>query len=280
MPALNACLQVARLAEAAGDSVPYLESVAKVAVLVFKLLDARIILLHSTNVGADPRVLQQKAKNKKSAKALCESIANTILVVNNLVLMQGEKETSSYVDICGEMEKCLRGIVQELKDLKLKHRGLKGVFCVDDFKDTIQACRRHVDDLKTDFLIHSVGDCRLEVTQMHSLLKDAIPQGVLHPSEEFIFRIPKKPAAITAFFFFTPDLKFLSRRLIGNLGATYVLEIGSSWFMKRVVNKWTLHVKEKRPHASWSDHWLSKVESGVVEVKNMKGAVECMMVAL
>ncbi|PBK65338.1 hypothetical protein ARMSODRAFT_1022448 [Armillaria solidipes] len=60
MPALNARLQVARLAEAGGDSVPYLVNVAKVAVLVFRLLD-------------------QKAKNKESAKELCESIANTKL---------------------------------------------------------------------------------------------------------------------------------------------------------------------------------------------------------
>ncbi|KAK0436261.1 hypothetical protein EV421DRAFT_1132448 [Armillaria borealis] len=58
MPALNACLQVARLAEAGGDSVLHLVNVAKVTVLVFRLLD-------------------QKAKNKESAKELCESIANT-----------------------------------------------------------------------------------------------------------------------------------------------------------------------------------------------------------
>ncbi len=41
---------------------------------------------------------------------------------------------------------------------------------------------------------------------MHSLLKDATAQAVVRHSEEFVFRIPKKPAAITAFFFFTPDL--------------------------------------------------------------------------
>ncbi len=53
MPALTACLQVARLAEAAGDSVPYLESVAKVAILVFKLLNVRFIILRRTDVVAD-----------------------------------------------------------------------------------------------------------------------------------------------------------------------------------------------------------------------------------
>ncbi len=104
MSALNACLQVSRLAEAAGDSVPFLESVAKIAVLVFKLLDVRLILLHCMHVLTDSCALQQKAKNKESAKELCESIANTILVINDLVRMQGECERSCYIDICGEME--------------------------------------------------------------------------------------------------------------------------------------------------------------------------------
>ncbi len=45
MTALNACLTVARLAEAAGDSVPYLENVAKIAVLVFELLEVRFTFL-------------------------------------------------------------------------------------------------------------------------------------------------------------------------------------------------------------------------------------------
>ncbi|KAK0218483.1 hypothetical protein EDD85DRAFT_355156 [Armillaria nabsnona] len=181
MPALNACLQVARLAEAAGDSVPYLESVAKIAVLVFKLLD-------------------QKAKNKESAKELCESIANTILVINDLVRMQGEGETSCYIDICVEMEGYLQGMAQDLKDIKRKHRGIKGIFSVEDYRDAIQAYRRRIDDLKMDFVIHSVGDCRLEVMQMHRLLKNGIAPAVVRHSE-FVFRIPKKPVAITAFFF-------------------------------------------------------------------------------
>ncbi|PBK84453.1 hypothetical protein ARMGADRAFT_1170069 [Armillaria gallica] len=183
MPALNACLQVARLAEATGDSVPYLESVAKVAVLVFKLLD-------------------QKAKNKESAKELCESMANTILVINDLVRMQ--EGTSCYIEICGEMEGYLQRMVQDIEDIKHKHHGLKGFFCVDDFRDAIQSYRRRVDDLKTDFLIHSVGDCNSKVTQIHFLLMNATPQAAMRHSEdskEFVFRIPKKAVAITALFF-------------------------------------------------------------------------------
>ncbi|PBK65333.1 hypothetical protein ARMSODRAFT_1006694 [Armillaria solidipes] len=183
MPALNACLKVANIAEASG--VPYVENVAKVAVVVFKLLE-------------------QKGKNKKSAEELCESIADTIVVIDTLVHMQGERGTSCYIDICGEMERYLESMAQDIKDIKLKHRGLKGVFCVDEFRDAIQAYRRRVDDLKMDFVIHSVGDCHLEVTQMHSLLKNAVAQAVVRYPEEFVFRISKKSAAITAFFFFTP----------------------------------------------------------------------------
>ncbi|KAK0436259.1 hypothetical protein EV421DRAFT_1132285 [Armillaria borealis] len=186
MPALNARLQVARLTEAAGDSVPYLESVAKVAVLVFKLLD-------------------QKAKNKESAKELCESIANTIMVIETLVRMQGERESSCYINICEEMEKYLQGTAQDKTDMKLKHRDIKGVFCVDDFRDAIQAYRRRVDDLKTDALIHSLGDCCLEVMQMHWPVTDVVAQVVVRhskESDELIFRISKRAVAITALFFF------------------------------------------------------------------------------
>ncbi|KAK0450469.1 uncharacterized protein EV420DRAFT_736737 [Desarmillaria tabescens] len=186
MPALNACLKVANIAEASG--VPYVQNVAKVAVTVFELLE-------------------QKGNNKNNAKELCESIANTIAVIDTVVLMHGEPGASHFKDTCIDMEEYLESMAQELKDIKRKHRGLKGVFSVDDFRDTIQAYRRRVDDLKTDFLIHSVGDCRLEVTQMHSLLKETIAQAVVGHPEELVFRIPKKPVAITAFFFFYVDLR-------------------------------------------------------------------------
>ncbi|PBK84437.1 hypothetical protein ARMGADRAFT_1037158 [Armillaria gallica] len=181
LPTIN-CLQVVRLSEAAGDSVPYLESVAKVAVLVFKLLN-------------------QKAKNNENTKELCESIANTIMVINDLVRMQGEGGTSCFIDICGEMEGYLQGMAQDLNDIKWKHRGIKAVFSVDEFRDTIQAYRRRIDDLKMDFLIHSVVDCRLEVSQIHCLLKkNVMAQAVVGHSKECIFRVAKMPTLITAFF--------------------------------------------------------------------------------
>ncbi len=44
-------------------------------------------------------------------------------------------------------------MAQDIKDFKHKHRGLRGVFCVDDFRDAIQAYRRRVDDLKMDFVV-------------------------------------------------------------------------------------------------------------------------------
>ncbi|PBK65348.1 hypothetical protein ARMSODRAFT_1087487 [Armillaria solidipes] len=130
MSTLNACLKVANIAEASG--VPYVENVAKVAVHVFELLE-------------------QKGKNKKNAEELCQSIADTIVVIDTLVRMQGEQGTSCYIDICGEMETYLQRMAQDIKEFKLKHRGIKGIFCVDDFRDAIQSYRRRVDDLKTDF---------------------------------------------------------------------------------------------------------------------------------
>ncbi len=65
MPALNACLQVARLTEAAADSVPYLESVAKVAVLVFRLLDVRFTILRRTDVVADSAFYSKRRRTRK-----------------------------------------------------------------------------------------------------------------------------------------------------------------------------------------------------------------------
>ncbi|PBK84444.1 hypothetical protein ARMGADRAFT_1088460 [Armillaria gallica] len=200
MSALNACLQVARLAEAAADSVPYLESMAKVAVLVFRLLDVRFTILRRTDVVADSAFYSKRRRTRKVPRN-SESIANTILVINDLVRMQGERESSGYIDICRETEGYLQGMAQDLKDIKRKHHGIKGIFSVDDYWDAIQAYRRRIDDLKTDFLIHSVGDCRLKVTQMHYLLKNAMAPAVVRHSEDFVFRIPKKHVAITAFFF-------------------------------------------------------------------------------
>lgn len=87
--------------------------------------------------------------------------------------MQKEQGTSCYINICGEMERwvamfiwCpsstatwwtgyryLKSMAQDIKDVKLKHHGLRGIFCIYDFRDTIQAYRRHIADLKMDFVV-------------------------------------------------------------------------------------------------------------------------------
>ncbi|KAK0185343.1 hypothetical protein F5146DRAFT_1228255 [Armillaria mellea] len=182
MPALNACLKVAKIAEASG--APYLENVAKVAVVVFELL-------------------KEKGKNKKDAEELCQSIADTIVVIDDLV-----RNASSYIDICREMEGYLQCMAQDIKDFKLRYRGLRGVFCVDDFRDAIQAYRRHADNLNRDFMMHVVLDSNSKVTQIHYLLMNEKPQAVVHHSNsaEFVFRIPKNLLQSLPFFFFSFSL--------------------------------------------------------------------------
>ncbi|KAK0436263.1 hypothetical protein EV421DRAFT_1132554 [Armillaria borealis] len=166
MPTLNVFLKIAEIAEA--SSVPYLENVAKVAIVIFELLE-------------------QKGKNKEDAKELCESIANTIVVIDTLVRMQGEREAPYFMGICEEMEGYLQGMTQDLKDTKRKHRGIKGVFNVDEFRDAIQAYRKRVDDLKMDFLIYVTSDCLFEVKQMR------------HSEEDVVIRIPKQTGALLFF---------------------------------------------------------------------------------
>ncbi|KAK0479506.1 hypothetical protein IW261DRAFT_1593530 [Armillaria novae-zelandiae] len=182
MSTLSACLKVARIAEA--SSVPYLENVAKVAVVIFELLE-------------------QAGKNQKDAKELCESIANTIVVIDTLVHMQGERGAAYFMGICGEMEKYLQGMAKDIKDITRKQSRIKGVFKVDESRDAIQAYRKRVDDLKTDFLIHVTGDCLLGIMQMNCLLKDLTAQIVVHHLEDdFVIRVPKTIASISALIFF------------------------------------------------------------------------------
>ncbi|KAK0479496.1 hypothetical protein IW261DRAFT_1607847 [Armillaria novae-zelandiae] len=69
MPAVNACTQVASLAEASG--IPYIEKLAKVTVAVLELLEVGV-------------------RNQKDVKTLCESIANTVVVINTVVTMNEE----------------------------------------------------------------------------------------------------------------------------------------------------------------------------------------------
>ncbi len=49
--------------------------------------------------------LQKKGKNKKDANELSESVANTIIVIDTLVCMHGERAGPYFEDICGTMAK-------------------------------------------------------------------------------------------------------------------------------------------------------------------------------
>ncbi|PBK93581.1 hypothetical protein ARMGADRAFT_1030179 [Armillaria gallica] len=113
---------IAKLAEATG--VPYLENVAKAAVAVIELL--------------------KKVKtNKCEVKELCESIANTVTIINSHVMSKkGEQRVECFTDICGEMEQCLNDIAGQVKDKKCKHHGLKGFINANDFHDAIETYRK------------------------------------------------------------------------------------------------------------------------------------------
>ncbi|KAK0185321.1 hypothetical protein F5146DRAFT_1072392 [Armillaria mellea] len=183
MPALNICLQVANIAEASG--VPYLEKLAKIAVTVFELLE-------------------KKGKNKEDAKELSESIANTIIVIDTLVRMHGERAGPYFEDVCVAMAEYLSRIAQDLKDAQRKQRSIKGIFNVDEFRGAIQVYRKRVDDLKIDFLIHLMGDCISEVIQVHRVVQDLKGGVEMWPMD--LEKIPEKImihiTGCTAFFFF------------------------------------------------------------------------------
>ncbi|PBK84455.1 hypothetical protein ARMGADRAFT_1037174 [Armillaria gallica] len=124
---------VASLTEASG--IPYIEKLAKVTVAIMELLE-------------------QRGKNKKDIKALCESIVNTVVVINTMVTMHEEMGAVCFKDVCAEMEEYLTSLAQDLKgEIECKHTGIKGFFKTKDLQDAIQDYRIHVNDLKTDFLV-------------------------------------------------------------------------------------------------------------------------------
>ncbi|KAK0466644.1 hypothetical protein IW261DRAFT_1521109, partial [Armillaria novae-zelandiae] len=186
MPALNVCLQVAKIAE--GSGIPYLEDLAKAAVTVFELLE-------------------KKGKNKKAAKELSESIANTIVVIDTFVRIHGDRAGAYFEDVCGTMAGYLDSMAQDLKHTHLKHRGIKCFFNVDECRDTIQAYRKRVDDLKVDFLIHLTGDCFAEVIEVHKVVQ--VLKDIAEMRSRHLGKVPEKIsmhsmiqiAGCTGFFF-------------------------------------------------------------------------------
>ncbi|KAK0207295.1 hypothetical protein IW262DRAFT_1302890 [Armillaria fumosa] len=184
MPDLNACLQVTRLAEASG--IPYIEKLAQVTVAIMELLE-------------------QGGKNQKDVKALCESIANTVVVINTVVSMNEEMGATFFKDICVEMEEYLTSLAQDLKaELERKHRGVKGFFRTKELQETIQDFRIRVNDLRTDFSIHCLLMLvELQLTRRNKtrLMAEIQNKEDTAPNGEFVIRIATKHAVL--FFFFT-----------------------------------------------------------------------------
>ncbi|KAK0462816.1 hypothetical protein IW261DRAFT_1527148 [Armillaria novae-zelandiae] len=166
MPALNVCLQVAKIA--GGSGIPYFEDLAKVAVTVFELLEV------------------QKGKNKKAAKELSESIANTIVIIDSIVCMHRDRAGAYFEDVCGAMAGYLDSMTQDLKDAQQKHRGVKSFFN-----------RKCVDDFRVDFLViqvHSMVQALKDTAQMRPRDFGMVPEKI---SMHSMIQI----AGCTAFFF-------------------------------------------------------------------------------
>ncbi|SJL13669.1 uncharacterized protein ARMOST_17117 [Armillaria ostoyae] len=111
-------------------------------------------------------LLEKVKTNEHEAKELCKSIANTVTVINSwhIVGRIGEERAEYFACICSEMEQCLIDIEEQLNDEKRKCRGFKKILTVNDFHDAIETYRRHVEDLKTDFLISITGECLLKLS--------------------------------------------------------------------------------------------------------------------
>ncbi|PBK84476.1 hypothetical protein ARMGADRAFT_1132933 [Armillaria gallica] len=150
---LSTSLKLARIA--ADSGAPYVGNLAKVAAAIMELLEA-------------------KGKNKAATKELCESITDTIVVVDTLIKMQGETGETHFKEICLEMERYLGLIIQGLKDAQRKQHGFKGILNAPEFKATIESYGRRVDHLRIDFLLQVMGDCKIAfmeiICKQHDLM--------------------------------------------------------------------------------------------------------------
>ncbi|KAK0222497.1 hypothetical protein EDD85DRAFT_861293 [Armillaria nabsnona] len=167
MRPFSSCVLIAKLAEATG--VPYLENLAKVAVVVIELLD--------------------KVKtNKHRVKELAESIANTVTVINSHVTgRKGQQRNEYFADICNEMERCLSSIAEHLNNETRKQHGLKGLLDANDLREAIESYRRQIEDLKMDFLIHITSDCLLMQNDLVAQVRTTNRAG---PRDEIVIHIP------------------------------------------------------------------------------------------
>lgn len=104
MASFSAGVIVAKIAEASG--VPYLQNVAKAAVVVTELLEVRRPPSILCCCYSHRDFVWKVKTNKHEAKELCESIANTVAVINSHVAgKKGEQRTEYFADICSEMER-------------------------------------------------------------------------------------------------------------------------------------------------------------------------------
>lgn len=124
-------------------------------------------------------LLEKVKTNEHEAKELCKSIANTVTVINSwhIVGRIGEERAEYFACICSEMEQCLIDIEEQLNDEKRKCRGFKKILTVNDFHDAIETYRRHVEDLKTDFLISITGECLLKLCELMAEVRNTNREG-------------------------------------------------------------------------------------------------------
>ncbi len=87
MSALNACLKVANIAEASG--VPYVENVAKVAVVVFKLLEVRLAIVSGMTVIADSVPYSKRERTRRVPR-------------NSVRVLQTRLSSSTLSSVCKE----------------------------------------------------------------------------------------------------------------------------------------------------------------------------------
>ncbi|KAK0491804.1 hypothetical protein EDD18DRAFT_1186347 [Armillaria luteobubalina] len=199
MRPINSCALIAKLAEATG--VPYLENLAKVAVIVIELLDVRMtVVCPSVTCCCSSLHLVQKVKtNKHRAKELAESITNTITVINSHVTgRKGEQGSTYFVDVCNEMKRCLSSITEHLKNETRKQCRLKGLLDAHDLRDAIESYRRQIEDLKMDFLIHITSDCLL---MQYDLVAEVRTANRAAPRDEIVIHIPIRHARFVMLLF-------------------------------------------------------------------------------
>ncbi|KAK0218498.1 hypothetical protein EDD85DRAFT_942352 [Armillaria nabsnona] len=198
--------KIAHIAEY--SSVPYVENLAKTAIIFMKLLET-------------------KDKDREEITELCESIANTIVVMDTVTRMEGGMGEAYFKDISMEMEQYLEVIIRDISpeipgyppqtapDQTNTPTDITGALKANELRDDIQAYRKRIDDLKVDFLIHLTGDCMSslgEITRMQSIIyKDRASYSSDFKYSPFLgaFSTESLPVSLFVLFFFLLSFSFL-----------------------------------------------------------------------